>query len=92
MTAKEKTLNIVAKYSHLLIFLLLTVVMAFASDVFLSGGNLINLLRQPSLLLIMALGMTAAMLLGRGVDMSIDAILSMSLCIAAGFMRDSRTV
>jgi len=38
----------------------------------------------------MALGMTMAMLLGRGVDMSLGAIVSISSCFAAGFFLQSR--
>ena len=44
------------------------------------------------MLLIMSLGMTCAMLLGRGVDMSIGATLSLTSCVAAGFLRSNDTV
>jgi ribose/xylose/arabinose/galactoside ABC-type transport system permease subunit len=49
-----------------------------------------NVARQSSMLLIMALGMMMAMLLGRGVDMSMGAIVSISSCFAATFFLRSR--
>lgn len=87
MRIKKLELSVIARYSHYLILLLLCIVMSFASDNFLSLSNITSVLRQSSLLLIMALGMMFAMLLGRGVDMSIGAIVSISSCMAAGFLQ-----
>lgn len=84
-----KTKQILVRYSRILILLLLMICMSIASPNFLKATNLINVARQSSMLLIMSLGMTCAMLLGRGVDMSIGATLSISSCIAAGFMRSN---
>lgn len=84
-----KTKQILVGYSRILILVLLMICMSAASPNFLKATNLINVARQSSMLLIMSLGMTCAMLLGRGVDMSIGATLSISSCIAAGFMRSN---
>ena len=84
-----KTKQILVRYSRILILVLLMICMSAASPNFLKATNLINVARQSSMLLIMSLGMTCAMLLGRGVDMSIGATLSISSCIAAGFMRSN---
>lgn len=76
------------KYSRLLLLILILVALAFASPNFLSKSNLINVLRQSSMLLIMSLGMMFAMLLGRGVDMSIGSILSLTSCWSAFIMKN----
>lgn len=81
----KKKLTFLARYSYAFILLIIFIFMTFASDQFLSVDNLFNVLRQSSLLLIMSLGMTMAMLLGRGVDMSLGAIVSISSCFAANF-------
>ena len=86
----RKKLTFMAKYSYVFILLLIFLIMSFATDKFLTVDNLLNVARQSSMLLIMALGMTMAMLLGRGVDMSLGAIVSISSCFAAGFFLQSR--
>ncbi|MFR8758479.1 MAG: hypothetical protein ACLVG5_16930, partial [Clostridium sp.] len=58
------------KYSRILILVLIMVFVSAASLDFLKSSNLLNVARQSSMLLIMSLGMTCAMLLGQGVDMS----------------------
>lgn len=80
------------KYSRVLILVLIMACVSLASPDFLKPSNLLNVARQSSMLLIMSLGMTCAMLLGRGVDMSIGATLSLTSCVAAGFLRSNDTV
>ena len=85
----RKKLTFMAKYSYVFILTLIFLIMSIATDRFLTVDNLLNVARQSSMLLIMALGMTMAMLLGRGVDMSMGAIVSISSCFAAGFFLQS---
>lgn len=80
------------KYSRVLILAVLMACLAVAAPEFLKPSNLLNVARQSSMLLIMSLGMTCAMLLGRGVDMSVGATLSLTSCVAAGFLRSSDSV
>ena len=54
------------KYSRILILVLIMVFVSAASLDFLKPSNLLNVARQSSMLLIMSLGMTCAMLLGPG--------------------------
>lgn len=84
--------ELLVKYSRIMILVLLMVGTSIASSDFLKADNLLNVARQSSMLLIMSLGMTCAMLLGRGVDMSIGAILSLTSCVAAGFLRSNDTI
>lgn len=78
--------SFIAKYSRVIILLLICICLTISSKNFLNIDNLVNVLRQSSMMLIMSLGMTCAMLLGRGVDMSIGSTLALSSCIAASFL------
>ncbi len=61
------------------------VVMAFASDTFLSVGNVTNILRQVSINAIIAIGMTLVILTG-GIDLSVGAVMALSGTLMAGLM------
>jgi len=61
------------------------VVMTFASDTFLSAGNITNILRQVSINAIIAVGMTLVILTG-GIDLSVGAVMALSGTLAAGLM------
>ena len=69
-----------------LLVLLICVIIAILEPKFLKITNLMNVLRQSALLLIMSLGLLFVMLLGRGMDLSIGATLSMTSCFAAAIM------
>ena len=77
----------VSKYSRILLLVLICVGLTIATPNFLTFNNLLNVLQQSSLVLIMALGMLFAMLLGRGVDMSIGSTVALTSCIGALIMR-----
>lgn len=87
MNKKIFSLQNFAKYSHYIILFLICAVMTVASDNFLSFSNIISVLRQSSFLVVMSLGMMFAMILGRGNDMSIGAVVAISSCLGAGFLR-----
>ena len=61
------------------------IVMTFASDSFLSSGNINNILRQVSINAIIAAGMTLVILTG-GIDLSVGAVMALSGTLAAGLM------
>ncbi|SDC02090.1 monosaccharide ABC transporter membrane protein, CUT2 family [Cupriavidus sp. YR651] len=65
---------------------LLCVALAVASDAFLTLGNLLNVLRQASLLFLLASGLTLVILTG-GLDLSVGANVAMSACLAASVMK-----
>lgn len=60
-------------------------VMTFASDSFLSLGNLENIGRQVSINAIIAVGMTYVILTG-GIDLSVGSVMALAGTIAAGLM------
>jgi ribose transport system permease protein len=63
----------------------LSVIMMFVSDKFLTTANLSNVLRQVSINAIISVGMTIVILTG-GIDLSVGAILALSMTTAAGAM------
>ncbi|WP_454726715.1 MULTISPECIES: ABC transporter permease [Cupriavidus] len=65
---------------------LLCLALALASDAFLTLGNLLNVLRQASLLFLLASGLTLVILTG-GLDLSVGANVAMSACVAATVMK-----
>jgi ribose transport system permease protein len=80
---REETATLI--YRAVLIFLI-AIVLALASDAFFSAPNLVNVLRQASLMFLLASGLTLVILSG-GFDLSIAANLTLSACLAAGVMK-----
>ncbi|QTL96753.1 ribose ABC transporter permease [Iocasia frigidifontis] len=65
--------------------ILLGVIMSFSSPHFLTLTNLMNILRQSSLIGIVAAGMTFIIITG-GIDLSVGSVLSLSSCLTAGMI------
>ena len=59
--------------------------MGFASESFFSVSNIMNVLRQVSIVGILAVGMTFVILTG-GIDLSVGAVMALAGTIAAGLM------
>lgn len=59
-------------FSLILVLLVLCIIMALLNDKFLTGGNILNILRQSSQIGICAIGMTMVILLG-GIDLSVGS-------------------
>jgi ribose/xylose/arabinose/galactoside ABC-type transport system permease subunit len=74
------------KYKMLLILLLMIVFMSLASNVFLTGRNILNIARQISVNSIIAVGMTFVIITG-GIDLSAGAILAVSGVVAAALVK-----
>ncbi len=88
-TKKSASLSTVAavwtRGGALMALLLLVAVASFLSHRFLTIPNLLNVLRQVAIVGILALGMTFV-ILTRGIDLSVGAILGMSVVIYAGLL------
>lgn len=65
--------------------IVVSTLMAFASDNFFSVSNILNVLRQVSIVGILAVGMTFVILTG-GIDLSVGAVMALAGTIAAGIM------
>ncbi len=78
-----KKLN-VTKYSIYIAFFILCIVLSIFSPVFLSTGNILNVLRQISINGIIAVGMTFVIITG-GIDLSVGSVLALSAVTACSF-------
>ncbi|MGB8624257.1 MAG: ABC transporter permease, partial [Paracoccaceae bacterium] len=71
---------------RLLAVLLICVILSVASDAFLTASNLLNVLRQASLLFFLASGLTLVILTA-GLDLSVGANIGLSACLAASVIK-----
>lgn len=72
-----KANSVAAKYGLMIIIIAICLELSVLSNVFLTGENWINLLRQVSINGIMAMGMTFVIITG-GIDLSVGSMLSVS--------------
>lgn len=72
--------------SRMGLLLSLSFIVWLFNDNFLNTGNIINVLRQASILNILGIGMTLAIITG-GIDLSNGAVLAVSSCVAAIFLK-----
>ena len=72
--------------SRLATILILLVVLSLVSPAFLSVQNLVNIIRQASLLFLLASGLTIVILTA-GIDLSIGSVLAFSASVAANFIQ-----
>jgi ribose transport system permease protein len=71
--------------------LLLCVGLSIVSDAFLSPSNLLNVLRQASLVFLLASGLTFV-ILAAGLDLSIGANVTLSACITATIIQATNAI
>ncbi|MBI0005248.1 ABC transporter permease [Gilliamella sp. W8126] len=69
----------------LIALLLISIILSFASPVFLSQENMLSVLRQVSTNMCLALGMTLIIILG-GIDLSVGSIVAMAGTLTVGFI------
>jgi ribose transport system permease protein len=78
--------NVTQTLLRLLAAALICLVLSFASDVFLTWSNVLNVLRQGALLFLMASGLTLVILTA-GLDLSVGANIALSACLAASVIK-----
>lgn len=71
---------------RLTVVLLLCAMLTMVSSSFLTTPNLLNVLRQASLIFLVAAGLTLVILTG-GIDLSVGSTLSLAACLTAGVMK-----
>jgi ribose transport system permease protein len=74
--------------SRLAVLLLMIVAMTVLSPTFLTAGNLLNVLRQVAPIFIIGAGQTVV-ILARGIDLSMDAVASLTGVVLATLMVDN---
>ncbi len=84
---KERMTHILKNYGMIIAFVLVCIVLTILTPHFLTPSNLLNVVRQSSIIGIMAVGVTFVILSG-GIDLSVGSILAVSGMIAAGSMQN----
>ncbi len=78
--------ELIQRYGLVVSFLILCLVLSLLSDRFLTVGNLTNVLRQSTINLIIAIGMTYVILTA-GIDLSVGATLALSTVVTADLLQ-----
>lgn len=79
--------ELIRKFGLLIVILIMVVGMTFISPVFMTSGNIINIIRQVSLNGILAVGMTFVILTG-GIDLSVGSLIGVSAVISGKMLID----
>jgi ribose transport system permease protein len=82
----ERALELLKRYGLLLSFLVLSVGISIVTPGFLSGTNLLNILRQSSIIGVMAIG-TTFVIVGGGFDISVGSVLALSAALSLGLQQ-----
>jgi ribose/xylose/arabinose/galactoside ABC-type transport system permease subunit len=82
---KTNILSLVQTYGMFLILLLVIVIFSLLTSNFLTTSNVLNILRQVSVIGIIAVGQTLVILTA-GIDLSVGSIVGLSGAISAGVM------
>lgn len=73
------------QYGIVIVFCLMFIILSVSTEAFFSYGNILNVLRQASAQMIVAVGMTFVLILG-GIDLSVGSVACLAGTLAAGFM------
>ncbi len=82
---RRRVIDLLGENGFIVIFILWCIYLSFATDKFLTSNNIFTILRQASIVSIIAIGEMLVMLLG-ALDISLAAILGFSGVITAGLM------
>lgn len=81
---KKKLSSYLERFGVLLVFLLMFLILTFATTTFFTSKNLLNVVRQVSVNGIIAVGMMFVLLTG-GIDLSVGSVVALSGVVAATF-------
>ncbi|MEH1906907.1 MAG: ribose ABC transporter permease [Nostoc sp.] len=82
VSRNQKSISSLLEVAGILpILVIICILFAFLSPNFLTGGNIVNILRQASINIVLATGMTFVILTG-GIDLSVGSILAVSAVVA----------
>ena len=84
---RERAGDFLRRYGFLMSFLLVSVFISVLTPEFLSTGNILNMLRQSSIVGVMAIG-TTFVIIGGGFDISVGSVLALSAALCIGLQQD----
>lgn len=79
--------QITQKYGIMILFSILSIVISIVTPNFLNSQNIINILRQSSIIGVMAIG-TTFVIIGGGFDISVGSVLALSAAMALGLQAE----
>jgi ribose transport system permease protein len=82
MGSERNIVRLLFKYNAVLLLVIMFIVATMLSNVFLSPENMVNILRQQSTFMLVALGMLMVMLTG-GIDLSVSSMVALSSIMVA---------
>ncbi len=85
---REGRREFLRRYGFLLSFLAVSVVISIVTPDFLSRRNILNMLRQSSIVGVMAIG-TTFVIIGGGFDISVGSVLALSASLCIGLQENS---
>lgn len=85
MSDKKSIGKILKEFGLLFAILIIILIMSFISPVFLTGRNIINILRQISINGILAVGMTCIILTG-GIDLSVGSLVAVTSVVCGSML------
>jgi ribose/xylose/arabinose/galactoside ABC-type transport system permease subunit len=83
--------NLSQRFGLLAVILVICVVMSLVKPVFLSGENILNVLRQVSINGILAIGITFVIMTG-GIDLSIGSIVAVTAVLVGSFLEQGHSM
>jgi ribose/xylose/arabinose/galactoside ABC-type transport system permease subunit len=83
--------NLLQRFGLLVVILVIVVIMSLVKPVFLSGENILNVLRQVSINGILAIGITFVIMTG-GIDLSIGSIVAVTAVLVGSLLEQGHGV
>ncbi|MBF0706037.1 ABC transporter permease [Alkalihalobacillus hwajinpoensis] len=83
-TEKKSLKYFLTNYGITIAFVILCIVLTIASPAFMTVSNILNILRQVSIIGIISVGMTFVIING-GIDLSVGSVLALSAVVATSF-------
>jgi ribose/xylose/arabinose/galactoside ABC-type transport system permease subunit len=87
----KKGQSLLQRFGLLLVIVILSALMSVVRPVFLTSGNLINVLRQVSMNGVLAIGITFVILTG-GIDLSIGSVVAVTSVIAGRLLEEGHSI
>lgn len=87
----RKNLGRFSQYGIYFAFVILCILFAVSNPVFLSAGNIMNIIRQISFNAILAMGITMVIITG-GIDLSVGSVLAVAAVVSASFIKVSAPI
>ncbi|MDR1247043.1 MAG: ABC transporter permease [Clostridiales Family XIII bacterium] len=84
----RSVVKLLFNYNAVVLLIIMFIVATIISDVFLTPGNMVNILRQQSTFMLVAIGMLLVMLTG-GIDLSVSSNVTVSSIIVAYALKNA---